>query len=110
MVVSDENSRQAAFNLGKLVLSVAKAFSHAPEQAEQYALPLAQTIEEALYAHKGALYVKDVTHTTHAVLKRFDELVALQYGAQHQLISSVRRRGRPSLASHEPPTPPSPYQ
>lgn len=108
MVIIGGKGERSTFNLGKLILSIAKAFSHAPDQAEQYALPLAQTVEETLYGHKGALHAKDILQVTHRVLKRFDELTALQYAAQHQLISSVRRRGRPSLASHEPPTPPLP--
>jgi hypothetical protein len=39
--------------------------------------------------------------TAHAVLKKFDEVAAIQYAAKHQLIVSVatKRRGRPSLVS-----------
>lgn len=93
------------FNLGKLILSIAGSFAHAPEQAEINALWLAQTVEDSLYARGKTLHTSDILTTTHEVLKHFDELAALQYGARHQLISSVRRRGRPSLVSHEPQTP-----
>lgn len=97
------------FNLGKLLLSIAASFSHAPDRAETDALWLAQTVEDSLYARRESHYSSDdVRQVTHEVLKRYDELVGLQYAARHKLISSVRRRGRPSLVSHEPPTPPSP--
>src|SRR6187402_2380194 len=36
------------FNLGKLILSIAKAFTHAPHEAEYNALWLAQTVEDIL--------------------------------------------------------------
>lgn len=108
MPISLSPTAHVPFSPGKLTLSIAQAFSHTPAQAGEYALSLAQTVEETLYGLRRELTIEDVTRTTHAVLRRFDELAALQYGAQHQLISSVRRRGRPSLASHEPPTPPLP--
>lgn len=96
------------FNMGKLILSIGKAFTHAPEQAAANALWLAQTVEDNLYIKTSPLARTDVLQVTHTVLKRFDELAALQYAAQHQLISSVRRRGRPSLVSREPQNRPSP--
>lgn len=90
------------------MLSMSRSFSHAPHQAAQSALWLAQTVEDKLVLHQGDLTTNDILTTAHQVLKHFDELAALQYAAQHQLISSVRRRGRPSLVSHEPQIPQSP--
>jgi transcriptional repressor NrdR len=96
------------FNIGKLILSISKAFTHAPQQAEYSALWLAQSVEDILSTERQVLTPEDIEVTTHAILKRFDELAAVQYAAQHQLIFSTRRRGRPSWREHEPPTPPSP--
>lgn len=87
------------FNLGKLTLSIAKAFTHSERDAQYNALSLAQTIEDYLSTQREIITPGDVEAATHMILKRFDELAALQYAAQHGLISSVRkRRGRPSLA------------
>ena len=85
------------FSLGKLALSIAKSFTHSSKDAEYSSLPLAQTIETTLASQREVITPCDIEATTHSVLKRYDELAAMQYAAQHQLISSVRRRGRPSL-------------
>lgn len=96
------------FNLGKLIISIAKAFTHAPNDGTYNALWLAQTVEDTLSTQRKVITPEDIEATTHAILKRFDELAAVQYAAQHRLIISVRRRGRPSLRGPERPTPPSP--
>ncbi|MDN5275323.1 MAG: hypothetical protein JWP06_1224 [Candidatus Saccharibacteria bacterium] len=92
------------FNLGKLILSISKAFTHAPHEAEYNALWLAQTVEDTLSTEQEIVTPEDIEATTHAVLKRFDELAAIQYAAQHQLIISLKRRGRPSLRERGPRT------
>jgi transcriptional repressor NrdR len=91
------------FNLGKLTISIAKAFTHAPHEGEYNALWLAQTIEDTLSMEREVVTPSDIEAIAHTVLKRFDELAAIQYAVQHRLISSTRRRGRPSLHEHEPP-------
>jgi transcriptional repressor NrdR len=96
------------FNLGKLIISIAKAFTHMPAQAEYHALWLAQTVEDTLSTERKVVTPEDIEATTHTVLRRFDELAAVQYAAQHQLISSTRRRGRPSWRGPEPPKQQSP--
>ncbi len=96
------------FNLGRLILSIARACTHTPQDVRYNALWLAQTVEDTLSKELKIITPEDIEATTHAVLKRFDELAAVQYGAQHQLIFSARRRGRPSWREHEPPTDVSP--
>lgn len=90
------------FNLGKLLLSISRAFTHSPIDAEYSALWLAQTVEDTLSTQRKIITPGDIEATTHQVLKKFDELAAVQYAAQHQLISSTRKRGRPSLRAHGP--------
>ncbi|MDB5168261.1 MAG: hypothetical protein JWO55_519 [Candidatus Saccharibacteria bacterium] len=90
------------FNLGKLILSISKAFTHSPDGAQYNALWLAQTVEDTLSIERQTITPEDIAATTHQTLKKFDELAAVQYAAQHQLISSTRKRGRPSLREHEP--------
>lgn len=87
------------FNLGKLLISIADAFSHDPASGQQNALWLAQTVETTLSSQLKTITPEDIEAVTHQTLKRFDELAAVQYAAKHQLIVSVRRRGRPSLTS-----------
>lgn len=101
-----ENSKTDTFNLGKLIISIARAFTHAPDEATYNALWLAQTVEDTLSTQYTSLTSGDIAAVTHQVLKKFDELAAVQYAAQHQLISSAKRRGRP--AWRERPTGESP--
>lgn len=84
------------FNLGKLILSIAGAFNHTPEIGQHNALWLAQTVENMLSSQQKTITPEDIEAATHTVLKRFDEVAAFQYAAKHQLISSTRKRGRPS--------------
>lgn len=93
----DSNGKKP-FNPGRLTLSIARAFSHSPDRAKEVAYELAQTVENELSTQRESLSTDDITATTHKTLKNFDELAAIQYAAQHQLITSVRRRGRPSVA------------
>lgn len=88
-----------SFNLGTLIISIAEAFSHAPRAGKHHALWLAQTVESTLATQVKSITPEDIEAVTHQVLKQFDELAAMQYAAKHQLIVSVRRRGRPSLVS-----------
>lgn len=96
------------FNLGRLTLSIAAAFPHDKKDAQYNALWLAQTIEDELSTQYTTISPEDITAVTHGVLRRYDELAAVQYAARHRLISSVRRRGRPSLRAPERPTDASP--
>ena len=90
------------FNLGKLIISIAKAFTHAPKEAEYNALWLAQTVEDTLSTEREVITLEDIQAAVHSTLKSFDEVAAMQYALQHKLISSTkRRRGRPSLAWRE---------
>lgn len=108
--VSLPNGATDTFNTGKLILSLAKAFTHAPEEAQYNALWLAQTVEDTLSTQRQVITPEDIEAATHQVLKQFDELAAVQYAAQHHLISSVRRRGRPSFGGRGRPTDVSPSQ
>lgn len=87
------------FNLGRLILSISESFNHNKHAAQYDSLWLAQTVEEILTMKNECLTRPLIATTTYEVIKRFDELAAVQYGAKHRLISNVRRRrGRPSIA------------
>lgn len=91
------------FNLGKLIISISKAFTHDLKQAQYTTLWLAQTVEDTLSTEYKTIIPEDIEAVTHQTLKRYDELAAVQYAAQHQLISSTRKpRGRPSLRERGP--------
>ncbi len=102
------NGNTDIFNLGKLVVSISRAFTHSPSDAERSSLWLAQTVEDTLAVQKEALTPEAIRTVAHAVLKHFDELAAMQYAAQHRMVTSTRRRGRPSLAWRGPETDASP--
>ena len=92
------NGVEEEFSLSKLTLSIAKAFTHSEKDAQYHSLWLAQNVEDYLSTQREIITPGDIEAATHTTLKRFDELAAVQYAARHGLISSVRRRGRPSLA------------
>jgi transcriptional repressor NrdR len=102
------SGKTEGFNLGKLILSVARAFTHSPVDAEYNALWLAQTIEDTLSSQRELITPEDIEATTHDTLRHFDELAAMQYAAQHQMIVTTRRRGRPSWHEREQPKRESP--
>ena len=89
---------QAPFSLSKLTLSIAASFSHDQIARQLHSLPLAETVEQLLISQVKSPSVDDILAVTHQVLKRFDEVAALQYAASHGLVSATRsRRGRPSI-------------
>jgi transcriptional repressor NrdR len=102
------NGKEEAFNLGKLIISISKAFAHLPEEASYNSLWLAQTVENTLSSQREFITPEDIEATTHETLGRFDELAAVQYAAQHHMITATRKRGRPSWHGPERQTPPSP--
>jgi len=108
--VSLPDGSTTSFNIGKLIISIADAFAHSPEKASYDALWLAETVESILSTDYAVITPEDIAAVTHQTLKSFDELAAVQYAAKHRLITSVRRRGRPSISPllREPPTDASP--
>ncbi len=105
-----DNGKTNAFNLGKLILSIAKSFTHSPKDAEYNALWLAQTVEDTLSTQHEIITPQDIEAVTHDVLRRFDELAAVQYAAQHHMIIATRKRGRPSWHGRERQKRASPFQ
>lgn len=100
-LIMNTHNEEETFNLGKLIISIAGAFTHQPEKAAYEAMWLAQTVEEILSREYKVITADDIAAVTHQALKRFDELAAVQYAARHRLITSVKRRGRPSISPLE---------
>jgi len=96
------NGTTDTFSLGKLIVSISRAFTHMPADAGRNSQWLAQTVEDILSTQYKTISTEDIEVVTHQTLKRFDELAAVQYAAQHRLISSTKKRGRPSLREHGP--------
>jgi transcriptional repressor NrdR len=98
--VTSKNGTKMPFSIGKLTLSIAKSFSHNTQAAEFDSMSLAQTVElQLLSLTANPLTNNEIADHTYQTLKRYDELAAVQYAAKHQLITTVRRRGRPSITS-----------
>lgn len=95
--IAHPDQSTTVFNLGKLLLSIAASFTHNRHSAEYDSLWLAQTIEMKLSIDTAPLTLATITDITHQTLRQFDEVAALQYAAKHNLISGVRKRGRPSV-------------
>ena len=92
------------FNIGKLTVSIARSFQHNKQSADYSSYLLAQTIETKLLIHGKNLSTDDIAAITHDTLKQFDPIAALQYAAQHDLLTLKRRPGRPSISvSADPP-------
>lgn len=93
------------FNLGKLILSISHSFQHNTQAAQYDSLNLAQTVQQRLmqtYTDSQHITSQNIAHMVHQVLHRYDPVAALQYAAQHQLIVSRRRVGRPSTTYAQP--------
>lgn len=102
--ITTSDNKFTTFNLGRLIISIAASFTHNPMDGKENALWLAQSIESILLLDTRPLTSQVISQTTYDVLKRYDELAAMQYAAKHRLISSVRQRGRPSTRELEQPT------
>jgi transcriptional regulator NrdR family protein len=99
--LADGTSEQ--FNLGRLIVSIAAAFTHSEHDAKYNALWIAYTVESTLSSQRQTITRDDIAATTHGILRQYDELAALQYAAKHQLVEATRqRRGRPSVKSKQP--------
>ncbi|WP_446680080.1 NrdR family transcriptional regulator [Candidatus Mycosynbacter amalyticus] len=92
---------QVQFSPGKLIISINRALLNLPDAATT-SYEFARTIELRLitrYDISSPITVSAIADETYRTLKQFDELSALQYGAQHGIIASIRRRGRPSTTA-----------
>lgn len=108
--VHSQSGEKHPFNLGRLVISISRAFTHSEEMAKNYSLHLAETVEQQLSTQKQIITPEEIATLTHAALRRFDELAALQYAAKHDLVTSIRKRGRPSTSWRGPQTGGSPFR
>jgi transcriptional repressor NrdR len=103
-LIINSKGKKSSFNIGKLILSIARASQHNKHQAEYDSFQLASTIEISLISkskktRSGSSMIisrAEIINTTYQTLRRYDELTGMQYAMQHGLITSVRRRGRPS--------------
>ena len=96
MVLTHDGST-TPFNLGKLIISISRSFQHDEHAAAYDSYFLAQTVQERIIGQSKKLSAQVIAQATHVVLQRYDPVAAIQYAAQHHLITS-RRRGRPSTA------------
>lgn len=85
------------FNLGRLIQSIGSAFGHDKHAARYDSLWLAQSVEDKLSTSSVELSTQYITTVTYATLKQYDEIAAVQYAAKHQLVRTIRKRGRPSI-------------
>lgn len=91
----------SSFNPGKLLISIAAAFAHDQEKGTQSAWPLTQTVMTKIIqnAPHAQLTAERILLTTHETLAAYDQAAAAQYALSHQMITSLKRRGRPSFAA-----------
>ena len=92
------------FSLGTLTVSINQAFTHCASNHGSTSYNLARTAVQQLarraaQAQQYTISTADIAHTTHHILKRYDPVAALQYGARHGMVTSLRRRGRPSTTA-----------
>lgn len=91
-------------SLGTLTVSINQAFTHCASNHGSTSYNLARTAvqqlaKRAAQAQQYTISTADIAHTTHQILKRYDPVAALQYGARHGIVTSLRRRGRPSTTA-----------
>lgn len=104
-VVIQSGQQKEIFSIGRLTVSI---FASLTQQLATgtVSYELARTIEQRLikrYDISSAITPGAIAQETYETLKRFDEISALQYGATHGIVTSIRRRGRPStIATNDP--------
>lgn len=106
-VASRSATSTTPFNPGKLLLSIANAFAHDHTKGADAAWALTHTVVAQLaLGAQTPLTAEHIRATTREVLDRFDQTAAAQYALSHHMITSLRRRGRPSFGAS--PASPSP--
>ena len=103
MVLAHDKST-TPFNLGKLIISISRSFQHNKHAAAYDSYFLAQTAQEQIIKQGNLLSTQIIAQITHMILQRYDPVAALQYAAQHRLLITSRRRGRPSTVYVQPPS------
>lgn len=98
--VIDSSGNARKFNIGKLTISISKSFQHNKERADFASSALASTVESKLILRGKEISTDDIMAMTHTTLKNFDPIAALQYAAQHDLITLRKRPGRPATSSY----------
>lgn len=107
LIYRADKATSEPFNPGKLIQSIARAAQHDQHQAKYDSYFLALTVESHLFRKSETVKdkknnptkkvsINEITDATYKTLKKYDELTGMQYAMQHNLITSVRRRGRPS--------------
>lgn len=116
VIKSDARPRSTNLSMSRLTISIWKSFQHDPNQGSLVAGDLAQSVISAL-TPATTVSPQEIAETTYQIIRRYDESAGIAYALQHHLLTSVKRRGRPSLASpgtsrdeHAAVKPTSPYQ
>lgn len=94
-VWNSQTQTSTPFNPGILLVSIAEAFGHAPTIGRSVAWHLMETIVQLLAVeHPDSLSTDDIAAHTHNVIERYDSKAGLQYGLQHDLITTRKSRKR----------------
>lgn len=101
--VYTNNGSSEPFSLSRLTISINAGFTHDTESGKRHSLDLAENVALQLAASGRKLNAELIEATTHQVLSKFDQAAALQYALQHDLLTTLKRAGRPSLVSRERP-------
>ena len=98
--VAHGNSTAAAIPLSssKLTISIWKSFQHDPHLGSLVAGDLALTVI-AKVTPSTSVTPAEIAQVAYQTIRRYDESAGLTYALQHRLLTSVKRRGRPSLVS-----------
>lgn len=76
-------AQQQVFSIGKLTLSIAKAFVHDLQKGSLSAYELARTVEQQLVGIEHQINTSTIYSLTEQTLARFDKMAATVYAAQH---------------------------
>lgn len=90
------------FSFSKLLISIANSFRHNQHAADYESFYLTQTIQQRILIEIKSPSTEDIAAIAHDTLKKYDPVAAVQYAAQHDMITSRRRAGRPSTVFSPP--------
>lgn len=98
IVTDSRDEAKAPFNPGTLTVSIANSFQHNLFRGRESAWDLMETITARLFGVTAEPVTTDlIARLTYDTLRSYDQVAGAQYALTHHMITTSKKRGRPSL-------------
>lgn len=97
-VTDSIDGSKTPFNPGTLTISIASSFQHNQTHGRTAAWDLMETITAKLFGVTAEPVTTDLlARLTYDTLRAYDQVAGAQYALTHHMITTSKKRGRPSL-------------